>query len=239
MYNQYIILGDAKPGREQEFDDWYHWVHLREVMEPRIAAIAAQCFRRVADLTPAATGYRQKFLCLYENSDPEAMTGPAGASYDHMLMSSAIDTGVPMGGGYYDTLVQHSKTSSFGQGILAVEWIEAGEQAIDAYIASRFAALLRKSGISSAWLGRASAHQLYAASRPAYLAIYRAAAAAQAGIIWNAIETETSRPQNCDFSASCFTPVYDRVTRMQVLAPDDATRVEIAKARAAVRPPGR
>ncbi len=240
MYNQYIILSDAKPGFEAAFDDWYHFVHMREVMAPRIAAIAAQCFRHAADLTPGKAGYRQKFLCLYENSDPEMMTAAPGTeaeggAYGHMLMSSAADTSGQMGGGYYDTVVQLMKSPGAGQAALVIEWIEADRQRIGEYIPGRLATLLRKPEILSAWLGKASAHQLYAAPRPAYVGIYHVASIGSAKAIWNEMETAARLPATVNLSASCFTPVFERVTRMQVLAPDAAMREQIAKARAAVR----
>ena len=235
MYNQYIILSDPKQGREAEFHDWYHYVHMREVMEQRVAAIAAQCFHRVGDLVPDRFGYRQKFLCLYENSDPEAMTGAAGgtvASHAHMLMSSAGDREVRLGGGYYDTVAQHVIHAGSEKAVLAVEWIEADGPAIGDYVASRLAGRLKHSGVFSAWLGKASEHQLYAVPKPGHVAIYHVASAERATAIWNEVATE---PSSSIVSAACYAPIFERVTRMQVLAPDEATQAEITRARAAVR----
>jgi hypothetical protein len=235
MYNQYIILGDSKPGREQEFDDWYQWVHLREVMAPRIAAIAAQCFRHAADLTPDQRGYRQKFLCLYENSDPAAMTGPPDAPRDDMLMSSARDTSAPPGGGYYDTRFQHLKIAAAPPADIVVEWIApATPAAIALYIKTRLNLLLAETDILSAWLGAASAHQLYAADRPACAAIYRVASASRAAAIWNEAHIVNALPRGVEVSVACFKPVSDRVTRIDVLEPDADARTKIAAVREAV-----
>jgi hypothetical protein len=231
MYNLYIILGDAKPGREREFDDWYHWVHVREVMEPRIAAIAAQSFRVAADLTPGVAGYRQKFLCLYENSDPEAMTG-ASASYSHMLMSSAADPTAPLGGGYYDTIAQAANFTDVEQAAIVVEWRAAPMEAGD--LRARMNALLATPGILSGWTGQASAHQLYAVPRPAVAGIYRVSSADRAAAIWRELAAQASPPASGEISGCCFLPVSARVTRLQVLAPDAAAQEKIAKVRTAV-----
>jgi hypothetical protein len=80
MYSQHFLLTNAMPGREDEFKRWYRWVHVRDVMRGSASAVAAQCFRRIElDGAPdSASLYDHRFLCLYENTDPEVMTGRRG-----------------------------------------------------------------------------------------------------------------------------------------------------------------
>ena len=225
MYNQYIILADAKPGREAEYDDWYVWVHTHDVMASRPAAIAAQCFRRIdADKSPG-----QRFLCLFENSDPAEMTGKS-LDYSHMLISSAADSTRPPGGGYYDTVIQQIKSPAFADSGLVMEYLDgpaATPEAIAWTTTTRFPALLRHPGIIAGWLGQASGHQIYQAPRPAYMAIYRVTDPAQAAAIWRDMESVAPLPWEAgNVTPACFSPLAKRLTRLQLLEPDDVWRAQ-------------
>jgi hypothetical protein len=243
MYNVYLILGQAQPGREAEFDDWYVWVHTRDVMRPRVAAIAAQCFRRT-EVQIAGGGtprWGHDFLCLYENTDALAMTGPGGGAIPpDMLISSAADFNYGMGGGYYDTLAE--RTRSPGQweaGELVAEWIEPSDPAAaEAYVAGRFARLVEHPDVVSGWFGKASEHQIFDAPRPGYVAFYRVANLARVA----QDRAEAGVPAGWgkdDWSVTCFKAISPRVTRAEMLEPDAAAATREAQAREAVNPVGR
>lgn len=246
MYNQYLILGEAQHGREDEFADWYIWVHTRDVMRPRLAAIAAQCFKR-ADLQFPVGGtprYRHRFLCLYENSDPEAMSGSqSGQVPGDMLISSAADHKVATGGGYYDTVIERTHMpGQWPDADLVAEWIERPEvtaSGIQDYVETRFAALLGEPGIVSGWIGKASAHQIYEAPRPAYVALYRTTALDDFPLSWSEVGTEGAYPagwSDDDLSVTCFRQISRRITRNEVLEPDAASAAREAQARKATKP---
>jgi hypothetical protein len=242
MYNLYIILGQAQPGREAEFDDWYVWVHTRDVMRPRVAAIAAQCFRR-AEVQIAAGGtprWGHDFLCLYENSDAVAMTGPGGGAIPpDMLISSAADFNYGMGGGYYDTLAERTKSPGRREaGELLVEWIEPSDPAAaEAYVAGRFARLVEHPDVVSGWFGKASEHQIFDAPRPGHVAFYRIT---DGRVAEDGGEADIpSAWGKDDWAVTWFKAISPRVTRAEMLEPDAATAAREEKARAAVNPVGR
>jgi hypothetical protein len=230
MYNQYVILADAKPGRDDEYDDWYVWVHTHDVMRARPAAISAQCFRRLAiDLNEGRPArYTQNFLCLYENSNPVAMTGPPYQPNDEMLISSAADTTAAPGGGYYDTMIELILSPGSCEGdAIVVECIEASAatvQNIEWYISMRFSAFMQTPGVLAGWLGKASAHQIFPAERPGYVAVYRLAQPDIAAPAWAAAAACPPPWDTGDVSASCFRAISQRLTRLQLLEPDDVMR---------------
>ena len=229
MYNQYVILADAKPGRDDQYDDWYVWVHTRDVMRARPAAISAQCFRRIAiDLNHGRPArYNQSFLCLYENSDPVAMTGPPYQPNGEMLISSAADTTTAPGGGYYDTVIELIKSPGRAGATIVIEYIEASAasvQNIEWYISMRFSAFMQTPGILTGWLGKASAHQIFPAPRPDYMAVYHLAQPDVAAPAWAAAAGLPPPWDAGDVTASCFRPISARLTRLQLLEPDDVMR---------------
>jgi hypothetical protein len=237
MYNQYLILSDAKRGREKEHDDWYFWVHVRDVMAARPAAVAAQCFRRAAvDFNEGRqTRYQQNFLSLYENTDPVQMTGSMDHLGAEMMMSSATDTTAPPGGGYYDAVIERLKTPDRGvAAAVVVEWLDgsaATPAALEWYIETRFAALMKQPALLAGWLGEASAHQIYGGPRPGYVAVYRVDSLQRAAAVWKA----TAPPWDTgDVSTVGFSPVSDRLTRVMMLAADETALATAQQMRAAV-----
>ena len=246
MYNNYIILGEAQREREAEFLDWYEWVHIRDVMRPRLAAIAAQCFWRADVQFPvgASSRYPHRFLSLFENSDAEAMSGPGGATIPaDMLISSAADHSAPPGGGFYDTVIERTLVpGAWPDADLIVEWIDrpgASGADIQAYFDSCFAALMQDPGMVSGWLGKASPHQIYDAPRPAYVAIYRTTALDEHVSGWSELDRDIAVPSGWsrdELSLICFRQRSPRITRAEVLEPDSAMAAQEERARKAVKP---
>jgi hypothetical protein len=246
MYNNYIILGETQHRREDEFLDWYEWVHVRDVMRPRLAAIAAQCFWRADVQFPAAAAprYPHRFMCVFENSDPAMMSGPGGASIPPgMLISSAADHSVGPGGGYYDTAIERTMApGEWPDADLIVEWIErpdASPADIQAYFDTVFTSLMQDPGMVSGWLGKASAHQIYDAPRPAYVAFYRTTALDEHATSWSELDREVAVPAGWsrdDLTLTCFRQRSKRITRAEVLEPGTDLAAREEQARKATRP---
>jgi hypothetical protein len=91
-----VVFTDAKPGREDEFNEWYDEVHLREVLEID-GFVAAQRFALSESQMPglgdeAAPG---RYLAIYEIEADDLATAleKLGASADRMQMSESFDAG--------------------------------------------------------------------------------------------------------------------------------------------------
>jgi hypothetical protein len=87
----FVVVTDALPGREEEFNAWYDQPHLADVL--RVPGfVAAQRFKL---LTQAQGSQPGRYLALYEieTEDPEAalaeLTRRSGT--EQMIISEAMD----------------------------------------------------------------------------------------------------------------------------------------------------
>jgi hypothetical protein len=87
----YVVITDALPGREEEFNAWYDQRHLADVL--RVPGfVAARRFK----LAQPQSGLPGRYLSLYEieTDDPQAalaeLTRRAGTA--QMVMSEALDS---------------------------------------------------------------------------------------------------------------------------------------------------
>jgi len=244
MYNQYLVLGNAHAGREQEHDDWYVWVHEWDVMGPREVAVAAQAFRRSEIEIPSAgpDTYSHGFLCAYENTDPEAMTGPGGGAIpEDMLISSAANHAGGMGGGYFDTVAFRTRTPGrHPDADLIAEWLwrpNVSDEDIAAYVDTRFTALMTNPDVVSGWVGKVSDHQPFDLPRPRYVAFYRTTRLEALAACWTEGEVPFPLGWNSDdLSVSAFRQISKRTTRAEVLQPDPASARKAEEVRKAAKP---
>jgi hypothetical protein len=238
MYSQYLAFAEAHRGREEEYADWYKWVHFRDVLRPRAAGIAGQIFQRIErDVgVGGPPRYSYRFLGTYEITDPVAMTYSDAPDPATLLITSAADFSVGTAGGYYDTAIEKTKTpGEWPDADLIIEWIEPPEpnaEAIRAYVDNRFLRLMGKAEVVRGWLGKASAHQAIEEQRPALVAFYRTTDLDESLRGWSEGGGEVPFP----FSAACFRAVSKRVTRDELLKADAATLAREAEARKAVDP---
>lgn len=58
----------TEPGREDEMNNWYTWVHIRDVMSMNESTIAVQRFETTS-VQPAGADLRRKYLTLCEVAD--------------------------------------------------------------------------------------------------------------------------------------------------------------------------
>ena len=89
-----IVFTEAVPGREQEFNDWYDQVHLKEVLEVD-GFVAAQRFERAEKQMDGMEDVPARFLAIYEIEAPSVEEAMArlGASADTMNMTDAMADG--------------------------------------------------------------------------------------------------------------------------------------------------
>jgi hypothetical protein len=228
MYSQLIVLSEAVEGRHEEFNDWYSWVHIRDVMRLSRVVIAVQRFRRAEHpLAPSSARYPQPYLAIYETSDPKRMTDDHRLVFtDEMPISSAYSFN-NICEAYYDTIALKGPTPAHApRADLIVERVEsttASPAFLDWYLETRFAALCKLDHVVSGLVGKSSAHQMYeAGARPELTAIYRSTDLARSLQAWSR--------DGADIAIDCYTPVIDRLTATSVLAPDPASQ-EMARAK--------
>ena len=154
MYSHLIVLCEAADGRDDELNDWYTWVHIRDVMRLSDAAIAAQRFSRSAAQLPGGSSgkYMQPYLTLYETSDPARFSSDHAPVFtDEMPISSAYSYS-NMSEAYYDVAVLRNNVG--GKNVksdVIVERIEKGaasSTSAEWYMDERFPLLMKLPGLS-------------------------------------------------------------------------------------------
>ncbi len=243
MYSQLIVLSDPVKGREDEYNDWYTWVHIRDVMRLSPSVVAVQRFRRAAQqLMPVAgSKYPQAYMAIYENTDPVRMTADHAPIFtDDLPISSAYSYETDTCCAYFDTTLE--RTTVPGQhpkGDLIVEWIEAAADSpsfANWYANVRFPALMQLPGVFRGMVSKASAHQMDpGGNRAAFTAVYRTRDLEGTLRAWAKVEAASPAPwQPGDVTVGCFTPLIDRVTRIEVMEPDETSRETARRKREAM-----
>jgi hypothetical protein len=240
MYNHLIVLTAAREGRDDDFNDWYTWVHIRDVMRLSPVMIATQRFQRSAQQLPGGSSgrYLQPYLAVYENTNPKRLT------VDHkpqltpaMPISNSIDTD-RICEAYYDTIACRNKApGEFPKTDVIVERIEAGAggtEFADWYADARFPALMRLPGVICGFVGKESPHQmLYEIPRPGFTCVYRTTDIAASLKACTKCEPPVPLKPG-EFSVDCYTPLIERVTAVQVREPDPVSAETAKHKRAAL-----
>ena len=90
-----MVFTEPAPGREDEYNQWYDEVHLREVLEIE-GFVAAQRFKISDAQIAGMTGdVPARYLAIYEieGGDVEAILANLATGADKMNMSEALDVG--------------------------------------------------------------------------------------------------------------------------------------------------
>jgi hypothetical protein len=117
------------PGHAREFDDWYTYVHLRDVLRMP-GSISAQRFRRLQPnaITRRPLGFT--YLTVYDVDDPEGLSAAhtAAAGTDRMVMSAAADLRKVSVHYFYPRVIlgaQPWRTGGPATGALLIEYVAA------------------------------------------------------------------------------------------------------------------
>jgi hypothetical protein len=242
MYSNLVVLCEAADGRDEELNDWYTWVHIRDVMRLSDAVVAAQRFSRSdAQLPHGSSGkYMQRYLALYETSNPARMTSDHAPVFtDEMPISDAYSYS-NMCEAYYDVAVSRDNTG--GKNIktdVIVERIEKGAAGAGFaawYMDARFPFLMKLPGVAAGIAGAASTHQLFEhGDHSEYTAVYRTTDLAATLKAWAACGAQSPTPlKPSDISVDCYTPLTERITTLEVRNPDAVSRETAARKRAAL-----
>lgn len=150
-----IVLANAVDGREAEFNEWYTYVHVRDVMRSR-SAIAVQRFRLAAQQIEGRPLPEHRYLAMYEADDHAGLTeGHAEVFTPAMPISNAFRFD-DMREAYYEPLAAIKGRSGVeGDGPVMVERIARSGAPADFerwYVDHRLPERARLAGISSAGL---------------------------------------------------------------------------------------
>jgi hypothetical protein len=232
MYSQLIVLSEAVDGRDDEFNDWYSWVHIRDVLRLSRVVVAVQRFKRSPhQLVPNGSGkYPQEYLAIYETTDPERMTQDHKPVFTSEMPISNAYSFNNICEAYYDTIAWRGTGPDLApKADLIVERIESWPEqpgSIDELIDHRFRDLSRLPGIVSGTLGKSGRHQMYEEGpRPELTAIYHSTDISRSLHAWNEYEADSRSGRSpLHASVDCYTPLIDRVTAIHVLEPDPESR---------------
>jgi hypothetical protein len=242
MYSQLTVAADAVKGRDDDFNDWYSWVHIRDVLRLSPVTIAAQRFRRAdRQLTPGGSKrYPQAYFALYETTDPVRCT------YDHRFGNTPempISTSISLDNlceGYFDLVV--ARTNVPGErpkADLVVERIELGAGTADPvtmYANTRLPHVMTFPGVVHGTTARKCAHQMIDTMElPGIIAIYWTTDLAATLSGWTPCEKEAGASlKTDDVSVDCFIPLIDRLTAIQVREPDPKSKATAKQKRDAL-----
>ena len=151
-----VVLTKAHPGREDDLDDWYTNIHLRDALRFR-GSIAAQRFSRSADQAmDIPAGYDWQFLALYDVFDPARFSQEhwENALTSRMMVTTAIDDSVLEDYHYYPLAFRNPDPEIAHTGGVILEQFDAapGRDAKlrDWYADSYLPAAARRAGVHSA-----------------------------------------------------------------------------------------
>jgi hypothetical protein len=235
MYSQLIVFSEAIAGRHEEFNDWYTWVHIRDVLRLSRVVYAVQRFKRAAtQVEPGGSAkYPQQYLAIYETSDPERMTRDHQPVFTSEMPISSAYSFSNICEAYYDTIALRGRTpAQLPRSDLIIEQIEAtddGAGFLEWYLDMRLPALARLPYVVSAMLGKASRHQMFPGPHPPFSALYRTTNLAASVEAWKELGSKAPlRREGVDFSVICFSPLIERLAAVEVLEADSVSQ-EIAR----------
>jgi hypothetical protein len=97
-----LVFSNPRPGREDDFNDWYDQVHLKDVLDiPGV--VGAQRYKLHS--TGAPNEPAQRYLTVYDiEGAAEAVLAEIGAraGTDRMVISDAIDASSALMGAFED-----------------------------------------------------------------------------------------------------------------------------------------
>lgn len=176
-----VVLTKAHPGREDDLDDWYTNIHIRDALRFR-GSITAQRFARnphqPMDLPP---GFDWQFLAFYDVFDAERFSREHwdNALTTRMMVTDAIDDSVLEDYHYYPLAFRDNDPSVPHVGGVILEQLNPAPSSDAAfrewYAAEYLPRALRRPGVKSAAFATFRTHgqMIPTTPRHAYVGIYK------------------------------------------------------------------
>ena len=176
-----VVLTKACPGREDDLDDWYTNIHIRDALRFR-GSVTAQRFKRSLDQPmeiPAEDDWQ--YLALYDVFDPERFSREhwENALSTRMMVTTAIDDSVLEDYHYFPLAFRNNDPEIAHSGGVIVEQFNAADgkdaQLREWYADHYLPAAARRAGVHSAALlvFRTFGQMIPTLPQYNYVAIYR------------------------------------------------------------------
>jgi len=237
-YSHLIALTGYVDGREQDYNDWYTWVHLRDVMRLSLSVVAAQRFKSSDALaTKGGSDFDFPYLCVYEVIDPEAMTRDHAPVFtDEMPVSDAYD----LSGAsevYFDEIATlTSRPGEHGARSVIVERFGSAPcdpQMAAWYVRERLPRTCELPGVIAGSVGIANAHQMFEQPLSALCAVYWTDDLSATAKAWTPLTDEAPTALGIHaVSLNAYEAVIDRLTIAEVRNPAEAASKTAAEVRA-------
>lgn len=234
-----IVLSNAESGRDDEFNEWYSFVHVRDVMRSR-SAIAVQRFALADIQLPGCPIPQHRYLALYEADDHEGLTeGHAEVFTPAMPISSAFRFD-DMREAYYEPLAaRKAGPGPEGDGPVIIERLSLDTGPGDLvgwYSDKRLPRMTALSGVMSGQFCIVAAHQMLPTNPDAhFVAMYRVGDLEAALGAWDAADRAEPPPFRAGSSiVAAYVPLMARLTRHAANHPDPETARRSMAARAAL-----
>ncbi|WP_340314548.1 hypothetical protein [Rhizorhabdus argentea] len=234
-----IVLSNAHAGRDDEFNQWYSYVHVRDVMRSR-SAIAVQRFVLSEAQLPGRATPEHRYLALYEADDHQGLTdGHAEVFTAAMPISNAFRFD-DMREAYYEPLAaRKARPGPEGDGAVIVERLalDAGDdRLVQYYCDERLARITALPGIVSGRFAVVAEHQMLPPNPDShFIAVYRVTDLQRALMAWDAADRAAPPPFRAGASVvAAYVPLMPRLTAHASNHPDPETAQRAAAARAAL-----
>lgn len=234
-----VVLSNARDGRDDEFNDWYSNVHVRDVMRLSPGAIAVQRFGLAALQFPGQPHPAHRYLAVYEADTHQGFTdGHAEVFTPTMPISDSFRFEDMREANYEPLAARVHRTDRTGASDIIIERLAenaGGADFVDWYIAKRLPAIARLAGVTEAVFSRLAAVQMLKPQPDSqYVALYRTTILVETLAAWAALDAATPVPwQAEDAVLGCYTPLIPRTTAQDIRHPTaaEAARADAARAR--------
>ena len=229
-----VVLSNPHDGRDDEFNDWYSYVHVRDVMRLSPGAIAVQRFRLSAGQFPGRPAPAHQYLAIYEADAHKGFTeGHADVFTPTMPISDSFRFD-DMREAYYEPLAAKAKvTDRGGNSDVIVERITFDAEVSDFtsfYIETRFTQIMHLPGVTEGVFSRIAAEQMLKPNPDShFLVLYRTTDPPASLQAWTALDA--ANPLPWPTLCGCYTPIMPRLTSEAARNPtsDEASRVHAAR----------
>lgn len=234
-----VVLSKPLPGRDEDFNDWYTHIHLRDALRFR-GSIAAQRFRRSPLQSHALPDcFDWPYLALYDVFDAARFSREHwdNATTPRMMITDAFDDSVLEDYHYYPRLFRdHDPGAPNGAVILERMNATGGrdEELVRYYADTVFPAAMARPGVRSGALMsfRPEGQLMPTEASHRHVAVYRIDGPEAVAAWRDAVSLDPAYVDPASLLISHWEPITGRITKDDVIHSDATSLAEEERARA-------